>query len=303
MRYSISIVLLLVGLVTLRAEPIKALPEKVAYDAPRAALGKQLFYDPILSRDGSIACADCHDLHNGGDDGRMVSVGIEGRKGKRNTLSVYNSRYNFRHFWDGRADGLKAQVFMSIGNPNEMDQSVEKTLGKLAANPRYKAWFKRLYSEGITQHTVEDAIAEFEKALITPNAPFDRYLRGEEGVIDEVAKRGYALFKSKGCILCHNGINIGGNFFNQFGIFKDLSGKSALSLQEEDTRLFRVPSLRNIALTAPYMHNGKVKTLQEAVEIMSKYQLGREMHREEIDSIVAFLKTLTGEKPAIVGEK
>jgi len=289
------------------AEPISPLPRQVEYHADKAALGKKLFYDPILSRNNTVACADCHNLQRGGDDGRSVSVGIEGRQGQLNALTVYNSRYNFRHFWDGRANGLKAQVFMSIGNPREMDQGVEETLRKLKAQPHYRKRFASLYKEGITRETVEDAIAEFEKALVTPDAPFDRYLRGDTTAISAAAKKGYTLFKSKGCILCHNGMNIGGNFYNKFGIFEEIEsrypGRYALTHHEEDRMLFRVPSLRNVALTAPYLHEGQAKTLWEVVEIMSKHQLGREMTKDEIGSIVAFLKTLNGKKPEIVGHR
>ena len=308
MRY--TTVLLILGFLggsVLQAEPIKPLPLKVAYDSKKAALGKKLFYDPILSRDNSIACVDCHDLQHGGDDGRTVSRGIEGREGMANALTVYNSRYNFRHFWDGRAKGLKAQVFMSIGNPKEMDQGVEETLAKLRADRTYREWFADLYADGVTRSTVEDAISEFEKALVTPNAPFDKYLRGDTGAIGQKAKEGYGLFKSKGCILCHNGINIGGNFYNKFGIYREVEssnpGRYALTHHDEDYMLFRVPSLRNVALTAPYMHDGRARSLKEAVEIMSKHQLGREMSPEEIGGIVSFLNTLTGEIPDIAGKR
>ncbi len=304
---SLPMLLVLCCGMMMSAGPITPLPQKVEYDAAKAQLGKELFFDPVLSRDNTVACASCHDLWHGGDDGKAVSIGVKGRKGKLNALTVYNSRYNFRHFWDGRADGLHAQVFMSIGDPNEMDQSVEMTLQKLRGSAHYRQRFTALYREGITRRTVEDAITEFENALVTPDAPFDRYLRGEKEAISREARTGYRLFRSKGCILCHNGRNIGGNFYNKFGVFKEIAsrypGRYALTHNEEDRMLFRVPSLRNVALTAPYMHEGQVPTLKEAVEIMSKHQLGREMTEEEIDNIVAFLRTLTGMRPDIVGAR
>jgi len=289
------------------AEPIQPLPVKVDYDRQKALLGKKLFSDPILSRNNTIACVHCHDLQHGGDDGLRFSFGIEGREGHVNAPTVYNSRYNFRQFWDGRARDLKEQALGPMENPHEMDQSVDEGIIKLKADAKYRQWFARLYPEGITRDTVADAIVEFEKALVTPNAPFDKYLRGDKAAMTKVAKKGYSLFKSKGCILCHNGMNIGGNFYNKFGIFEeakgDYQGRYALTHREEDRMVFKVPSLRNIALTTPYMHDGETKTLEEAIKIMSDYQLGREVTEEEIRYIAAFLKSLSGTIPEIVGER
>jgi len=176
-----------------------------------------------------------------------------------------------------------------------------QTVDKLKKDPMYVSAFAMIYSDGITQENISDTIAEYEKTLITPNAPFDRYLNGDENAIGPEAKEGYGLFKSKGCIVCHNGVNVGGNFYNKFGIFKDANssalGRYNITKREEDKFVFKVPSLRNVALTAPYMHDGRANTLKEAVEIMSEHQLGRYMSEEEIEKIVAFLKSLTGEIP------
>ncbi|SFV64379.1 Cytochrome c551 peroxidase [hydrothermal vent metagenome] len=295
--------MLLLGSILFGA-PIKPIPESMKTDHEKVVLGKQLFFDPILSKDGTVSCASCHDLQNGGDDGLKFSVGIAQHKGGINAPTVYNAVFNFRQFWNGRAKDLKEQVFSPIENPLEMGQSMESTVEALKKNTLYVQEFKTIYRDGITKNNVADAIAEFEKALITPDAPFDKYLKGNKNAISQQAKQGYRLFESKGCILCHNGINVGGNFYNKFGIFKDANssnpGRYSITHREEDRFVFKVPSLRNVALTAPYMHDGRAKTLTDAVEIMTEHQLGRYMSPEEIENIVAFLKSLTGNIPKIV---
>jgi len=286
------------------AGPIKPVPEKIEVDPAKAALGKKLFFDPRLSQDGTVSCATCHDLNNGGDDGLKFSVGIHGKQGNINAPTVYNAVFNFRQFWDGRAKDLKEQVSGPIENPVEMGFGFKRAVAVLKKDPMYRQAFDRVYHGTISNDTITDAIAEFEKALITPNAPFDRYLKGDKNAISEKAKEGYRLFESKGCILCHNGVNIGGNFYNKFGIFEDPNsssmGRYAITKREEDKFVFKVPSLRNVALTAPYLHDGRARTLTQAVEIMTKHQLGRYMSSEEIADIVAFLESLTGEIPQIV---
>jgi len=284
--------------------PIKPIPQNMNVDRKKADLGQKLFFDPQLSKNGTISCASCHDLENGGDDGRKFSVGVNGKEGNINAPTVYNAVFNFRQFWDGRAEDLKAQVFGPIENPVEMNMTMAQTVDKLRKDPMYISEFATIYSEGITQENIADAIAEYETTLITPNAPFDRYLNGEENAIDPETKEGYRLFKSKGCIVCHNGVNVGGNFYNKFGIFKDANssalGRYNITKREEDKFVFKVPSLRNVALTAPYMHDGRANTLKESVEIMSEHQLGRYITEDEIEKIVAFLKSLTGEIPKSV---
>ncbi len=288
------------------ASPIKPIPENIDFNEQKAALGKKLFFDPLLSKDGTISCVTCHDLQNGGDDGLQYSFGIKGQEGTINAPTVYNAVFNFRQFWDGRAKDLKAQAKGPINNPIEMGHSFVDLIPVLKKKGYDKA-FELLYEDGITEENIVDAIAEFEKALITPNAPFDRYLRGDKNAITAQEKRGYILFSSKGCILCHNGVNIGGNLYNKFGIFEDANsmniGRYNITKREEDKYVFKVPSLRNIALTAPYMHDGRAKTLRDAVEIMTEHQLGRYMSLEEIEDIVAFLKSLTGKIPSIAKEK
>jgi len=273
----------------------------------KAKLGKKLFFDPILSKDGTISCATCHDLQNGGDDGLKFSFGINGQKGNINSPTVYNSVFNFRQFWDGRAKDLKEQAKGPIENPVEMGHTMHGAVEVLRQSEKYVEIFHELYKEGISENTIVDAIAEFEKTLITVDAPFDKYLNGDQNAINEKAKKGYVLFKSKGCILCHNGVNVGGNLYNKFGIYEDSKsenlGRYNITKREEDKYVFKVPSLRNISLTAPYMHDGSVSTLNKAVELMTEYQLGRYMETGDTDAIVAFLKSLTGELPEIVRTK
>jgi len=291
----------------LLSSPIKPLPQTVEVNQNKAVLGEKLFFDPQLSKDGTVSCATCHDLNKGGDDGLQFSIGIGGKKGNINAPTVYNAVFNFRQFWDGRAEDLKAQVFGPIENPVEMGHTMAQAVDKLKKNPIYLSEFTSIYPDGITQDNVADVIAEYEKTLITPNAPFDRYLRGEKDAISKDAKEGYGLFKSKGCIVCHNGINVGGNFYNKFGIFKDANssalGRYNVTKREEDKFVFKVPSLRNVALTAPYMHDGRTASLKEAIEIMSEHQLGRYITEEEVRKIALFLKSLTGEIPQSVKKK
>ena len=300
-------VLLMSICAVLGAAPILPIPERVHGDQQKIALGKKLFFDPLLSRDNTIACATCHDLHNGGDDGLQYSYGIQGRMGEVNTPTVYNAVFNFRQLWDGGAKDLKDQVHYPVGNYHEMNSDMKQVVQKLQSQRNYRERFGQCYKNGITVENIEDAMAAFEEVLVTPNSPFDRYLRGDTQAITAREKRGYILFKSKGCILCHNGMNIGGNLYNKFGIYKESNsthlGRYRVTKNEEDKYVFKVPSLRNIALTAPYMHDGRAKTLHGAVVVMSEYQLGRYMTEEQIEDIVLFLRTLTGTLPDIIREK
>jgi len=293
--------------ITLYAEALKPLPLEIRVNNQKAALGKMLFSDPILSKDNTVSCVTCHDLYNGGDDGLQFSFGIKGRRGVINAPTVYNSVFNFRQFWDGRAKDLKEQAFGPITNPVEMDQNPDALVQKIKQHPLYRKKFIQLYPDGVTVNNIADALANYEKTLITPNSPFDRYLRGEKDAISQKAKEGYRLFKFKGCIVCHNGVNIGGNLYNKFGIYEDANssslGRYNVTKRESDKYVFKVPSLRNVALTAPYMHDGRFKTLHDAIVFMSQYQLGRYMEEDEIDAIEAFLKTLTGEIPESVRKK
>ncbi|WP_151899385.1 cytochrome-c peroxidase [Sulfurimonas hydrogeniphila] len=281
-------------------EPITPLPQSVQVNQAKAKLGQVLFFDPILSHDNTISCASCHDLHNGGDDGLKFSFGIQGQEGSVNAPTVYNAVFNFRQFWDGRAKNLQEQAIGPIENPVEMGSSFEEIIPKLKKS-KYKKLFDAIYNDGITKNNITDAIAEYEKTLITPNSRFDRYLRGDKSALTQKEKEGYELFKSKGCVSCHHGENIGGNLYNKFGIFNESNsewlGRYNITHKERDKYFFKVPSLRNIARTAPYFHDGRTYDLKKAVEIMSQYQLGRHITKEEIAKITAFLQSLNGELP------
>lgn len=285
-------------LVLFASEPIVPLPPSVPINIDKARLGKALFHDPILSRDRSISCSSCHILSSGGDDNLPFSFGIEGKRGNINAPTVFNALYNYRQFWDGRAKNLIEQVKGPITNPVEMGNSVDNLLKVMKISP-YNHAFKKIYKDGVTINNIAEVIVEFEKTLTTPNSPFDRYLRGEKDAISSVQKEGYELFKSKGCVSCHHGINIGGNHFNKFGVVEDINqshlGRYNVTKNEQDRYFFKVPSLRNIALTAPYFHDGRTYELKEVVRIMAKHQLGRKMSEEEIEKIVAFLHSLNGE--------
>ncbi|HHD77622.1 MAG TPA: cytochrome-c peroxidase [Campylobacteraceae bacterium] len=302
MRY---LLMFLFTIILSRAEPITPLPQSVPVDMDKATLGKALFFDPTLSRDGTVSCATCHDIFNGGDDGKRVSTGIGEQNGSVNSPTVLNAVFNFRQFWDGRASDLQEQAAGPIENPVEMGNTFPALIKKLQ-NSHYRTWFARIYKEGITRNSITDAIAEFEKTLITPDSPFDRYLRGDKNAITQKQKEGYEIFKSKGCIACHHGRNVGGNMYNKFGIIlsikDDNPGRYNITKNPSDKYFFKVPSLRNVTKTAPYFHNGSVNDLRQAVYFMAKHQIGRPISEREVDSIVAFLHALEGGIPKSVTE-
>jgi cytochrome c peroxidase len=281
-------------------ELIKPIPLKVDYDKQKAKLGRMLFSDARLSSDDTISCESCHSLYNYGVDSLSVSFGVDDRKGIRNSPSVYNSRFNFVQFWDGKVNTLKEQAIMPMLNSFEMNADLKETIKKLKDDLHYVKYFKEIYNDDIKIEYITDALSEFEKSLITPNSKFDKYLRGDKNALNENEKEGYKLFKSYGCISCHNGINIGGNLFQKLGYFADFHdpkrdmGLYHVTNNEKDKDFFKVPSLRNVEMTAPYFHNGNTKTLKEAVQKMTVFQLGRIINDNETEKIVDFLKTLTG---------
>ncbi len=286
----------------LATEPILPIPRTIHYNRDKARLGRRLFFDPRLSKDGSIACVSCHHPKNGADS-IPGSVGISGKKGTINTPTVFNSVFNFRQMWNGHARTLKEQVHMPVHNPKEMAMEHEHVTRRLRRIPYYREAFRRLYGHPPDFDTLSDAIAEFEKSLITPGCTFDRYLRHEVSLSPEEL-RGHKLFKRLGCVTCHNGINIGGNSYQKMGLIHPYPwnpnnpDRYALTHREEDKNVYKVPSLRNIALTAPYFHDGSAPTLRTAIKRMAHYNLGSELSEEELDALVAFLKTLTGEPPS-----
>jgi len=299
-RYTFILMIFILPFAVHAKEPIEAIPEYVKVNKKKAELGKKLFFDTLLSADKTVSCASCHILHDGGDDNLPHSFGIKGQEGPINAPTVYNAVFNFRQFWDGRAKDLKEQAMGPVENPKEMGHDFKALVPVLKKTP-YKAEFDAIYKDGITKTNISDAIAEYEKTLITPNSPFDLYLKGNKEAISQEQKEGYELFKSKGCITCHHGINVGGNLYNKFGIFEDANtsnlGRYNVTHNPRDKYYFKVPSLRNIEKTAPYFHDGRTYDLRVAVLAMAKYQLGRKITPQEVDKIVAFLKSLNGQLP------
>jgi cytochrome c peroxidase len=290
----------------LLTEPILPLPTTITLDAKKVALGEKLFNDPQLSRTNDISCASCHSLSTGGVDNLVHSIGVAKRVGVINAPTIFNSGLNAKQFWDGRADSLEDQIDGPTHSLNEMDSTWDEILGKLKLSPEYLKAFTLIYPAGLRTDTVKDAIATFERSLSTPNSRFDRFLKGEVGVLSDQEKDGYRLFKKYGCSSCHQGANVGGNMFEKLGVMGDYFadrghptgadlGRFNVTGNEADRHVFKVPGLRNVALTAPYLHDGAAVTLEQAVSVMAKYQLGRRLSAEESHKITSFLKTLTGE--------
>lgn len=289
-------------------ESLLPLPKAVDLPADKVALGRKLFFDRRLSHDDSISCGGCHDPTLAGADGRRYAIGINGATGTVNTPTVFNAALNVVQFWDGRAATLEEQAAGPVHNPIEMASNWTEVIGKLGADPWYPGAFARVYPTGMTPDAIVDAIAAFERTLLTRDSSFDRYLRGDESAISTLAKTGYRRFLDYGCASCHQGANVGGNMLQRFGVMADgLEGREPtaadlgrynVTKREEDRNVFKVPGLRNVAKTAPYFHDGSVSSLSDAVAIMGRVQLGRGLSADDIGAIVAFLETLTGEVPA-----
>lgn len=286
-------------------EPIAPLPETLKINPARAEIGRKLFHDVRLSANGKVSCASCHDIAKGGADSKSHSIGFRGQATGVNAPTVLNSAFNFVQFWNGRAATLEAQVDGVGQNPVEMGSKWDDVVVWISKDATYKKGFAAAYSDGVTKANIQNAIASFERTLITPRSSFDRYLLGETNAITAEEKAGYAKFKQYGCIACHQGVNVGGNMFQKFGVMGDYFekrgkpteadlGRYLVTGEEEDKNVFKVPSLRNVALTAPYFHDASAPTLEAAVDVMFKYQLGRVASKEDKSAIVAFLKTLTG---------
>ena len=289
------------------AEPVAAIPAPEGLDPELVRLGERLFHDVRLSANNSVSCAHCHHLGKGGSDNLQVSVGIEGRLGNINSPTVYNTSFHLAYFWDGRAATLEDLILDGpLQNPNEMGSNWREVLGKLGEDDELQRLFDELFAEGLTAETVAQAIATFLRSLSTTDAPFDRWLKGDESALTEKQKRGYHAFKRYGCISCHQGVNLGGNMYAPLGIMGDYFadrggevtaadlGRYNVTGRESDRHRFKVPSLRLVTLTAPYFHDGRVETLEEAVSLMARYQLGRELPEQRIEEIVAFLHALVG---------
>lgn len=289
-----------------RNEPIAPIPLGADLDPRKVALGRKLFHERLLSRDNTLSCASCHPLNQGGTDRLPRSVGLGGAQGHVSAPTVFNSGFNFVQFWDGRADSLESQADGPIQSAIEMGSTWEEIVAKLQRVPAYGPAFKEIYPDGIQPRNVRNAIAEFERTLITPNSRFDRYLRGDDAALSAEELAGYGKFKSYGCISCHQGVNVGANMFQKMGIIRDYFadrgnltpadyGRFNVTRNDADKFVFKVPSLRNVAVTPPYFHDGSASTLEEAVTVMARYQLGRPLPPEDLAAIVLFLRTLTGE--------
>jgi len=265
-------------------------------DFKKAELGKLLFFDPTLSKDRSVSCASCHKSDHGWADDRAVSIGVYNRKGIINSPTVVNAVYNFKQFWNGRVDTLKEQVSGPIHTRFEMDMTNKEVENRLEESDMYKKYFQEIYAKDkIDFNDVSDAIAEYEKSLTTKDSKFDLFLKGKSSLTKE-EKKGYMIFRTYGCITCHNGMNVGGNSFQKIGIvipYDDCyADRYEITKHEFDRCVYKVPSLRNISKTAPYFHDGSANTLQEAIADMAYHNLGFKPREEDLKSIEAFLKTL-----------
>ena len=277
----------------------------------RVELGRMLFFDPRLSASGVISCHTCHNLSTGGDDNLPTSVGNLWKRAKRNAPTVFNAVYNKAQFWDGRAKDLKTQAKGPIRGGVSMANTPEFLVATLKSMPEYRERFARSFpgeADSVSFDNAVSALEAFEATLITPGAPFDRFLRGDETALSDQEKRGLALFMDRGCSTCHGGINLGGQEYYPFGLVKrpdagvlppEDKGRHKITKTASDEYVFRAAPLRNVALTAPYFHSGQVWDLKEAVSIMGTAQFGTELTDPEADDITAFLRTLTGQPPRI----
>lgn len=288
-------------------EPVQPLPASLPTDSAKVALGFALYHDTRLSGDNTISCATCHGLNTAGVDRKQYSEGINGQFGGVNAPTVYNAALNFLQFWDGRAADLKEQAAGPPLNPVEMGcTSFDEICAKLADDKAFSAQFLAVYPEGFNQSTVTDAIAEFEKTLLTPSR-FDHYLMGAKNALTAEELEGYQLFKDNKCATCHVGMNLGGQSFEYMGIKDNYfdyrgtgltdgdNGRFAVTKNEADRHRFKTPTMRNVLLTAPYMHDGTIRTIEDAIQVMHEFQIGRHISDAETAKIVAFLGTLNGE--------
>jgi cytochrome c peroxidase len=287
----------------------------------KVELGKKLYFDPRLSADGTVSCNSCHNVMAGGEDNRPTSVGIRGQKGGRSAPTVWNAAFMSVQFWDGRAASLEEQAKGPLTNPIEMGmKDHDAVISVVNEIPEYQAEFAAAFPGEKSPVTIDNlarSIAAFERTLITSNSRFDRFLNGDQKALSSEEKRGLDLVQSVGCVSCHSGVNFAGpslpegsGFFQRFPVFennkylkqyqlKEDTGRFSVTKQAADRYMWRVPGWRNIALTAPYFHNGSVASLDEAVRVMAKTQLNRDVPSEDVQSIVAFLGSLTGEFPKV----
>lgn len=289
-------------------EAIRPVQDSVPVDMRKVILGNLLFHDVRLSADNTVSCSSCHGLNTGGVDNKAFSEGVGGQHGGVNAPTVYNALYNFVQFWDGRAATLADQAAGPPLNPVEMAcKSFDEICDKLKADAAFSKAFTEVYPDGINEANITNAIQEFEKTLLTPNSRFDKYLKGDMAALTTEELAGYDLFKKYNCATCHVGENMGGQSYELMGIKQDYfadrgteltvedNGRFKETKNERDRHRFKVPGLRNVALTAPYFHDATQATLEDAVRAMGKYEVGVDLSQQEVKQIVAFLQTLTGE--------
>ena len=293
-----------VGLAGATQKPVEPIAPAAGIHNEKAELGKKLFFDPRLSKSGFISCNSCHNLSRGGTDNLKTSIGHNWQQGPINSPTVLNSSMNFVQFWDGRAKDLKDQAGGPIANPGEMAFTHDLAEEVLQSIPGYVTEFKSVFGKDkINIDQVTDAIAEFEKTLVTPNSRFDKWLEGDKEALTADEQAGYKLFENSGCISCHYGMAMGGGSFYKMGMVEEYKadspseGRKDVTGKEEHHFMFKVPTLRNVELTYPYFHDGGAQTLSEAVDTMARHQLGKKFSRAENGQLVAFLKTLTGDQP------
>jgi cytochrome c peroxidase len=267
-------------------EPITPIPAPPDADPLKLALGERLFADPRLSVDGSRACLSCHDIRTNGADAKRYDKGVDGSQLSLNTLTVFNAALSFRLNWEGNYRTLETQAAGSLESPEIMGTKIARIVRKLSAEPAMERQFGAAYGHGPDRTSLLDAIATYERSLLTPGSRFDRWLEGDKAALSPTEWKGYQLFKSLGCVSCHQGVNVGGNLFERHGIFHPLASPKP--------EILRVPSLRNVATTPPYFQDGSAATLHDAVRKMAYAQLDTTLSDEQTDLIVAFLKTLTG---------
>lgn len=285
-------------------EPVAPLPPVPELDKAKIRLGGRLFHDPILSKRQTLSCSSCHDLSTGGTVRLQRTIGYDGRMHAFNAPTIFNVGNNYRLGWRGKYTSLTIQNENVLLDRNLMANDWQTLVPRLTADVYYRTRFRMVYGTTPSRDNILDALVTFQQSLTTPNAAFDRFLEGDTDAITAKQQYGYRLFKTYGCVSCHQGSNIGGNMFQIFGVFADPTTSqpataepppSPLDYAEGDWETFRVPSLRNVEVTAPYFHDGRAWTLHEAVSIMGISQLGRDLDENEIEAIVSFLESLTGD--------
>jgi cytochrome c peroxidase len=286
-------------------EPVAPLAPPHDLDPSKVSLGSELFADPILSSRKTLSCIACHDLDTGGTINVKRTIGYQERMHRFNAPTIFNVSNNYRLGWRGEFTSLEDQNEKVLLDYNIMGATWPMLMTRLRESQYYSSAFQRIYGHQVERGDLLDVLATFQRSLVTPGSTFDRYISGDSQALNGMELEGYRLFKDYGCAACHQGSNVGGNMFQKFGIFflppadesnqdRDL-GRFTLTGIPADKGVFRVPSLRNVGVTAPYFHDGRVASLPLAVSIMGRIQLGRSLAPRDIDALVAFLNTLTGE--------